>query len=110
MSESALPVERLTKPILQTQMSVDSATSNTTPDDFNYPDMNLMQRKPRGHTISVMSPTNERRTSHYDHGSFRENMRSGVNPSFVFLQLYHSPFFACKEETPLLLPQNQVSS
>lgn len=32
-----------------------------------------------------------------------------VSVSFVFLQLYHSPFFGNEANKPLLLPKTQVS-
>ncbi|XP_014260624.1 tuberin [Cimex lectularius] len=69
----------------------------------------------RGHTISVMSPVKKptqwdlapkspkpKNTPHH---------RSGVNPSFVFLQLYHSAHFGDSYEKPLLVTNsNSVQS
>lgn len=36
-------------------------------------------------------------------------LSSSVSHSFVFLQLYHSPFFGNEANKPLLLPKTQVS-
>lgn len=37
------------------------------------------------------------------------NIFCPVSCSFVFLQLYHSPFFGNEANKPLLLPKTQVS-
>ncbi|XP_050296204.1 tuberin isoform X2 [Anthonomus grandis grandis] len=57
------------------------------------------QRRDRLHTISVMSPANVKPRSEI----FRH--RSGVNPSFVFLQLYNDPQGV---EKPLLLNSSDM--
>lgn len=36
------------------------------------------------------------------------NILGCVSSSFVFLQLYHSPFFGNEANKPLLLPKTQV--
>ncbi|XP_075895879.1 tuberin isoform X2 [Nelusetta ayraudi] len=70
--------------------------------------------RPRGHTISVSAPSSrrERRTErdsyHSRSGPSNTEKISGLSPSFVFLQLYHSPFFGNEANKPLLLPKTQV--
>ncbi|KAM9819610.1 tuberin isoform 1-T1 [Syngnathus typhle] len=70
--------------------------------------------RPRGHTISVSAPSSrrERRTErdsyHSRPGPSNAEKMSGLCPSFVFLQLYHSPFFGNEANKPLLLPKTQV--
>ncbi|KAK0152082.1 Tuberin [Merluccius polli] len=69
--------------------------------------------RPRGHTISVSAPSRrERRTErdsyHSRPGPNNAEKTSGLSPSFVFLQLYHSPFFGNEANKPLLLPKTQV--
>ncbi|XP_008551643.1 tuberin [Microplitis demolitor] len=57
----------------------------------------------RGHTISVMSPVRDsirRGTS----PRVKEIPRPGINPSSVFLQLYHTAHFGSTNEKPLLIP------
>ncbi|XP_033976496.1 tuberin isoform X2 [Trematomus bernacchii] len=70
--------------------------------------------RPRGHTISVSAPSSrrERRTERDSYtsrpGPSTTEKISGLSPSFVFLQLYHSPFFGNEANKPLLLPKTQV--
>ncbi|XP_030585027.1 tuberin isoform X5 [Archocentrus centrarchus] len=68
--------------------------------------------RPRGHTISVSAPSSRRRTErdsyHSRSGPSNTEKISGLSPSFVFLQLYHSPFFGNEANKPLLLPKTQV--
>ncbi|CAL8388067.1 unnamed protein product [Arctogadus glacialis] len=70
--------------------------------------------RPRGHTISVSvsSSRRERRTErdsyHSRPGPSTAEKTYGLSPSFVFLQLYHSPFFGNEANKPLLLPKTQV--
>ncbi|XP_061576653.1 tuberin isoform X4 [Cololabis saira] len=71
--------------------------------------------RPRGHTISVSAPSSrrERRTdrdSYHSRPGPSSNTEkiAGLSPSFVFLQLYHSPFFGNEANKPLLLPKTQV--
>ncbi|XP_055014567.1 tuberin isoform X3 [Boleophthalmus pectinirostris] len=70
--------------------------------------------RPRGHTISVSAPSSrrERRTDRDSYqsrsGPSNSEKMSGLSPSFVFLQLYHSPFFGNEANKPLLLPKTQV--
>ncbi|KAM9314058.1 tuberin isoform 2-T2 [Pholidichthys leucotaenia] len=70
--------------------------------------------RPRGHTISVSAPSSrrERRTErdsyHSRPGPSNTEKMSGICPGFVFLQLYHSPFFGNEANKPVLLPKTQV--
>lgn len=70
--------------------------------------------RPRGHTISVSAPSSrrERKTERDSYnsrpGPSSTEKISGLSPSFVFLQLYHSPFFGSESNKPLLLPKTQV--
>ncbi|XP_002740570.2 tuberin-like [Saccoglossus kowalevskii] len=71
-------------------------------------------RRARGYTVSVMSPAKHqylKRESPMDIRKKRSttiNDANNLNPSFVFLQLYHSSFFGTGSDKPLLLPQTQV--
>lgn len=65
--------------------------------------------RPRGYTISDSAPS--RRGRRPDREAFRARAGAsnpekvlGINPSFVFLQLYHSPFFGDESNKPILLP------
>ncbi|XP_013385066.2 tuberin [Lingula anatina] len=90
---------------LNTQVSVDSTTLSSFNDEIHA--LPVISRRPRGHTLSVMDNLESGRDS--GRGIGREAVKNGINPSFVFLQLYHSAFFgASKEEKPLVLPQNEV--
>ncbi|XP_067261241.1 tuberin isoform X2 [Chanodichthys erythropterus] len=70
--------------------------------------------RPRGHTISVSAPSSRRerkmdRDSYHNRGGpSNAEKSSGLSPSFVFLQLYHSPFFGNEANKPLLLPKTQL--
>nr|XP_056722512.1 tuberin [Euleptes europaea] len=65
--------------------------------------------RPRGYTISDSAPS--RRGKRIEKDPFKGRAAAsnaekvpGINPSFVFLQLYHSPFFGDGSNKPLLLP------
>ncbi|NXH14480.1 TSC2 protein, partial [Bucco capensis] len=65
--------------------------------------------RPRGYTISDSAPS--RRGKRMERDAFKSRSAAsntekvpGINPSFVFLQLYHSPFFGDENNKPLLLP------
>ncbi|XP_042636705.1 tuberin [Orycteropus afer afer] len=65
--------------------------------------------RPRGYTISDSAPS--RRGRRLEKDAFRGRAAAsnaekvpGINPSFVFLQLYHSPFFGDESNKPILLP------
>ncbi|XP_048871458.1 tuberin isoform X1 [Brienomyrus brachyistius] len=69
--------------------------------------------RPRGHTISVSAPSRrerkmERDAYHNRAASSNSEKNSGLNPSFVFLQLFHSPFFGNEANKPLLLPKSEL--
>ncbi|XP_052492295.1 tuberin isoform X1 [Budorcas taxicolor] len=65
--------------------------------------------RPRGYTISDSAPS--RRGKRVERDAFKSQAGTsntekvpGINPSFVFLQLYHSPFFGDESNKPILLP------
>ncbi|XP_027626788.1 tuberin [Tupaia chinensis] len=65
--------------------------------------------RPRGYTISDSAPS--RRGKRVERDAFKSRAAAsnaekvpGINPSFVFLQLYHSPFFGDESNKPVLLP------
>ncbi|XP_076845462.1 tuberin isoform X2 [Brachyhypopomus gauderio] len=70
--------------------------------------------RPRGHTISVSAPSSRRERKsdrdpyHNRGGPTTIEKSSGLSPSFVFLQLYHSPFFGNEANKPLLLPKSEL--
>ncbi|XP_053531955.1 tuberin isoform X2 [Ictalurus punctatus] len=70
--------------------------------------------RPRGHTISVSAPSSRRerrsdRDAYHNRGGVcNAEKSSGLSPSFVFLQLYHSPFFGNEANKPLLLPKSEL--
>ncbi|KAL1779937.1 tuberin isoform X1 [Sigmodon hispidus] len=64
--------------------------------------------RPRGYTISDSAPS--RRGKRVERDTFKSRAAAssaekvpGINPSFVFLQLYHSPFFGDESNKPILL-------
>uniref|UniRef100_A0A287AIE9 Tuberin n=1 Tax=Sus scrofa TaxID=9823 RepID=A0A287AIE9_PIG len=70
--------------------------------------------RPRGYTISDSAPS--RRGKRVERDAFKGRARTpntekvpGINPSFVFLQLYHSPFFGDESNKPILLPSELQS-
>lgn len=71
-------------------------------------------RRDRGHTISVMSPVSKprleavKRTTISGPRPVKETPKSGINPSFVFLQLYHTAYFGNVAEKPLLVGSSQI--
>ncbi|XP_054991382.1 tuberin isoform X2 [Sorex araneus] len=65
--------------------------------------------RPRGYTISDSAPSRRGRRADRDTfkgraGAGNPEKVPGINPSFVFLQLYHSPFFGDESNKPILLP------
>ncbi|XP_050394969.1 tuberin [Patella vulgata] len=87
-----------------------SSTNSSTPEDI--PEMKTI--KPRGHTISVMSPAIEVRQkedvdARSKSGSVKEANRSGISPGFVFLQLFHNHPLLSSQETPVLLQHNETT-
>ncbi|KYM81590.1 Tuberin [Atta colombica] len=79
------------------------------PDPSTLPPLPLPIFRDRGHTISVMSPAKKSRDwDNIRRGNsprVKEPPRTGINPSFVFLQLYHAAHFGTTTEKPLLVPQ-----
>ncbi|EZA62622.1 Tuberin, partial [Ooceraea biroi] len=79
------------------------------PDPSTLPPLPISFRD-RGHTISVMSPVKKSR-GEWDNmrrgnsPRIKDPPRTGINPSFVFLQLYHAAHFGTTTEKPLLVPQ-----
>lgn len=70
-------------------------------------DPNQSQKRERVHTVSVMQQNNRKSRSEF---TSRQNTtrskdvpKSGINPSFVFLQLYHAASFGQREEKPMLV-------
>uniref|UniRef100_A0A2I3H7F7 Tuberin n=1 Tax=Nomascus leucogenys TaxID=61853 RepID=A0A2I3H7F7_NOMLE len=70
--------------------------------------------RPRGYTISDSAPS--RRGKRVEKDAFKSRATAsnaekvpGINPSFVFLQLYHSPFFGDESNKPILLPSESQS-
>lgn len=73
------------------------------------PDLTI-PRPRRSHTIAV-APSELRLQSEgldVHQIRYKDNMRGGISPSFVFLQLYHGGMLHSGNETPVLLPQNEV--
>ncbi|XP_073504490.1 tuberin isoform X4 [Phyllobates terribilis] len=69
--------------------------------------------RPRGHTISDSEPSRRGRRINID--AFKNSTKTtkaekvpGIDPSFVFLQLYHSPFFGDESNKPILVPNTQT--
>jgi len=66
-------------------------------------------KRDRGHTISVMSPVRkpgrewDLKPRSPKSKDSQQSHRSGVNPAFVFLQLYYSTHFGLHHEKPLLV-------
>ncbi|XP_041433937.1 tuberin isoform X1 [Xenopus laevis] len=66
--------------------------------------------RPRGHTISDSEPSRRGRRIQVDpfKNSTKAEKVPGIDPSFVFLQLYHSPFFGDESNKPILVPNTQT--
>ncbi|CAH1986295.1 unnamed protein product [Acanthoscelides obtectus] len=73
-------------------------------------DAGQTQKRDRVHTISVMSPaTRKTRADYYRQATRTKDVpKSGINPSFVFLQLYHAAYFGSRQERPIVV-QSQDS-
>nr|KAF6491377.1 TSC complex subunit 2 [Molossus molossus] len=70
--------------------------------------------RPRGYTISDSAPSRRGKRAERDSfkgraGASNAEKVPGINPSFVFLQLYHSPFFGDESNKPILLPNESNS-
>ncbi|CAG9773906.1 unnamed protein product [Ceutorhynchus assimilis] len=83
------------------ERKISGSTERLSSLDPNQP----LARRERGHTISVM-PIRSRPRSE----PIKPLPRSGVNPSFVFLQLYHSAYFTDynRYEKPLIVGTSDV--
>nr|CAH7730250.1 unnamed protein product [Callosobruchus chinensis] len=68
------------------------------------------QKRDRVYTISVMSPaTRKTRAEHQRQTSRNKDVpKSGINPSFVFLQLYHAAYFGSRNERPIMVQNNDA--
>uniref|UniRef100_A0A8C4WWL8 Tuberin n=1 Tax=Eptatretus burgeri TaxID=7764 RepID=A0A8C4WWL8_EPTBU len=65
--------------------------------------------RPRGHTISESTTSWRRSVPGYQtQRGANDKVPGGASPSFVFLQLFYSPFFANETNKPILLPKSQV--
>ncbi|XP_044253656.1 tuberin [Tribolium madens] len=69
-------------------------------------DASLAEKRDRLHTISVMSTSTRKPTP--PKKVPKEILKSGLNPSFVFLQLYHTACFGSTTEVPLYVPSCTV--
>ena len=71
-------------------------------------------RKVRGHTVSIVQPSKDSQIKDEVLGlkskvsGVKDTGRGGVNPSFVFLQLYHGGALHHSNDVPILLPQTEV--
>lgn len=95
-----------------------SSTSSIKLDGFNQSD----QKRDRATTISVMqSPARKARfgdsssssssnltSAPSSSGKSKDMPKSGINPAFVFLQLYHAAQFGSSVEKPLLINTSEV--
>uniref|UniRef100_A0A673G1W9 Tuberin n=1 Tax=Sinocyclocheilus rhinocerous TaxID=307959 RepID=A0A673G1W9_9TELE len=109
--------EAFTKAVAQTGPSSSSASvsvssSSTSRMRLEFPTaqpgpLSPAGHRPRGHTISVSAPSS-RRERKMDRDSFSLTFAPLSVGSFVFLQLYHSPFFGNEANKPLLLPKSQL--
>lgn len=80
---------------------------------LNQSDQNADNKlRNRGYTISVMSPVHKPKLEHSKHSGHNSRLKdapkSGINPSFVFLQLYHNAQFGSLNERPLLIDSNEI--
>lgn len=72
---------------------------------------NKKEKRDRAYTISGMSPARKPRSEPFRPPSgqrSKEPPKSGINPSFVFLQLFHSAYFGNTNERPLVVDSSQV--
>uniref|UniRef100_A0A8C5QM62 TSC complex subunit 2 n=1 Tax=Leptobrachium leishanense TaxID=445787 RepID=A0A8C5QM62_9ANUR len=90
-----------------------SATSVVEPAAPNPPQTSSSSYRPRGHTISDSEPSRRRRRINVD--AFKNRTKTakaekvpGIDPSFVFLQFYHSPFFGDETNKPILVPNTET--
>ncbi|XP_062915409.1 tuberin isoform X4 [Mobula hypostoma] len=84
------------------------------PAERKEPPQSPSRYRPRGHTISDSAPSRRGRRAQRDgvhkrSAATNAEKISGISPSFVFLQLYHSPFFGSESNKPLLVPNNEIT-
>ncbi|XP_038677007.1 tuberin isoform X2 [Scyliorhinus canicula] len=101
------------------KLETSDSNSNNKPDTLlpaekKEPPQSPNRYRPRGHTISDSAPSRRGRRSQRDgiqNRSAASNAEkiSGISPSFVFLQLYHSPFFGSESNKPLLVPKTEIT-
>lgn len=85
-------------------------------DDFDEQSSmeSVIPHRPRGQTISIPSPhhTFNKLKKAQEQASAQkpkeEEVKGGIDPSFVFLQLYGGLLSLTPPDIPLLLPHNQV--
>ncbi|GFO23355.1 tuberin, partial [Plakobranchus ocellatus] len=90
---------------IRTQPVVNEEESNSYQDEV--PELITMKR--RGHTISVMNASSDIRhsddlDSRFKSSASTKDGKGGLNPSFVFLQLYHCHPLLQSHECPLKVP------
>ncbi|XP_072335911.1 tuberin-like [Scyliorhinus torazame] len=101
------------------KLETSDSNANNKPDTLlltekKEPPQSPNRYRPRGHTISDSAPSRRGRRSQRDgiqNRSAASNAEkiSGIRPSFVFLQLYHSPFFGSESNKPLLEPKTEIT-
>ncbi|KAI4483781.1 hypothetical protein M0804_008041 [Polistes exclamans] len=106
-NQKQIPIASENKPPIGRNLFVDKKDER--PDPSALPPLPIPFRD-RGHTISVMSPVTKSRNEwnsarRGNSPRIKESPRTGINPSFVFLQLYHTAHFGTTTEKPLLVPQ-----
>lgn len=110
---TSVPKEYTSMLTRQLSPSPASSEASSTLDEVGELPSNL--RRHRGHTISAIQQSSDQT----DQGSAKglgskstgtnDTTKVGINPSFVFLQLYHSGQLHVNEP-PLLLPNNEVNN
>ncbi|XP_071489878.1 tuberin-like [Diadema antillarum] len=123
-SKAAPPKEREEeqKPEKPQTLAVPSITRTSTLQDQSLSlrdEERLMAPRRRGHTVSIMVrrrdwqkaqqvDTRSRRPPDHKPTAQRDSYRSGLNPSFVFLQVYFSPLFNEGADRPVAIPLSAV--
>ncbi|GAB1603089.1 tuberin isoform X2 [Argonauta hians] len=97
-------------------MSMKVAPTHVDPNDYDEHGSleSIVPHRPRGQTISIPSPhhtyQNLKKVQQENQQKAKEEkdeVRGGIDPSFVFLQLYNGLIFLSPPDIPLLLPNNQ---
>nr|CAD7202056.1 unnamed protein product [Timema douglasi] len=111
-----------TTPTTTSQLTINTSSASadklSVKDEPHRPDPSALPplafKRGRGHTISVMSPIRKPPRLDWSNASKessprnKDTPRSGISPSFIFLQLYHAAHFGNISDKPLLLSQSQV--